>query len=445
MTVIYTNQNNISPKNNAGQYDLNEERKIADEITEEIKEDLIEKWRTTYENAEIFPYKISAMHSDVLDFLLGFDLISIYDNIARQAGLDMKGRSILPQVVWSVAQSKKWSEAEQELQKRILLPPNTKALTLQLLEQNIISKLIMLSAKPSAKKSPAQSETERRIQLPLSEALQKYKELGEQNITINQLKLKYFPTPVRPSIRNWITDFHDNMGSGKHGTVDRANYLFHSENGKKLTPVERQKLSLILKSLDEKTPLIIDTELQRIIFTEGKVFPNEQTENLPSRSGQTAEINMYSKNEESNSFAAIEDNYLQVPKYQPPQENKKYSPNFKDLTEPSVLPEQKIVNSNQDDSRGSVVDEGKVSFSSPQKFSNEKENEKPIRPASTISQQKTFMTPTPQADREKTFGNKASEIKPWVIKPSAYFNEEKTDEEQTLQAKIRGNIVDLKG
>ena len=445
MTVIYTNQNNISPKNNAGQYDLNEERKIADEITEEIKEDLIEKWRTTYENAEIFPYKISAMHSDVLDFLLGFDLISIYDNIARQAGLDMKGRSILPQVVWSVAQSKKWSEAEQELQKRILLPPNTKALTMQLLEQNIISKLIMLSAKPSAKKGPAQSETERRIQLPLSEALQKYKELGEQNITINQLKLKYFPTPVRPSIRNWITDFHDNMGSGKHGTVDRANYLFHSENGKKLTPVERQKLSLILKSLDEKTPLTIDTELQRIIFTEGKVFPNEQTENLPSRSGQTAERNMYAKNEESNSFAVIEDNYLQVPKYQPSYENKKYSPNFKDLTEPSVLPEQKIANSNQDDSKGSVVDEGRVSFSSPQKFSNEKENEKPIRSDIASSQQKTFVPPTPQADRTKIFGNKSAEIKPWVIKPSAYFNEEKTDEEQTLQAKIRGNIVDLKG
>ncbi|NMC87127.1 MAG: hypothetical protein GYA69_01595, partial [Candidatus Moranbacteria bacterium] len=79
--------------------------------------------------------------------------------------------------------------------------------------------------------------------LNISDALVKYPNLGEQKITVNQIKLKYFPTPARPSIKNWITDFRDNMGSGKHSSIDRGNYLFHSENGKRLSSSERKRLS----------------------------------------------------------------------------------------------------------------------------------------------------------------------------------------------------------
>ena len=104
------------------------------------------------------------------------------------------------------------------------------------------------------------------VQMSLAGAMQQYPKIEEQAISINLLKLRYFPAPVRPSIKNWITDFHDNMGAGKHSSLDRANYIFHSDNGKKLTPVERQKLSLILKSLEEKTPLSIDPEKQAVVF-----------------------------------------------------------------------------------------------------------------------------------------------------------------------------------
>ncbi len=114
--------------------------------------------------------------------------------------------------------------------------------------------------------------------LALAKALEKYPNLGEQAITSNPLKLRYFPTPVKSSIKNWITDYHDALGAGKHETMDRGNYLFHSENGKKLTPFERQKVSLVLKSLDEEMPLDIDGQAQKIVFEVPVEKPVERRE-----------------------------------------------------------------------------------------------------------------------------------------------------------------------
>ena len=68
-------------------------------------------------------------------------------------------------------------------------------------------------------------------QITLMQALKLHEKLGEQSITSNPLKLRYFPAPVRSSIKNWITDYHDALGAGKHSTIDRGNYLFLSENG----------------------------------------------------------------------------------------------------------------------------------------------------------------------------------------------------------------------
>jgi len=102
--------------------------------------------------------------------------------------------------------------------------------------------------------------------LSLEKALEKYPALGEQAITSNPIKLRYFPTSVKASVKNWIADYRETLGPGKHSTMDRGNFLFHGENGKRLTPIERQKVSLMLKSLDEEIPLDIDGEKQLIIF-----------------------------------------------------------------------------------------------------------------------------------------------------------------------------------
>lgn len=243
----------------------NEKQRLT-EGYEEVLQGVLLKWKKEYANAEVFPLQVAAMHPGVLNFLLSFKLVSVYDSIAKQANLDANGRDILPQVVWQAAKEKKLDQIGQILQAKIMLDPQKQALVLQLLQQNIISEIKIASEKIIEIKETAKTEENRVIQLPLAEALQKYPNVGEQGLTINQLKLKYFETPMRPSIKNWITDFRDNMGGGKHGAVDRGNYIFHGENGKKLTPFERQKLSVILKSLDENVPLTIDPDEQVVIF-----------------------------------------------------------------------------------------------------------------------------------------------------------------------------------
>ncbi|MEI7620927.1 MAG: hypothetical protein WCJ51_00165 [Candidatus Moraniibacteriota bacterium] len=104
------------------------------------------------------------------------------------------------------------------------------------------------------------------LEMTLAQALKNFPNLGEESVTINPLKLRYFKNSVRPSIRNWITDYHDALGASKHSAIERGNFLFQSENGKKLTPMERQKISMLLKSLDEETLLQIDGNAQKVFF-----------------------------------------------------------------------------------------------------------------------------------------------------------------------------------
>ncbi len=164
----------------------------------------------------------------------------------------------------------------------------------------------ILTIKPQPRRENSEDEAEKQIKiekLTLEKALLQYPKLGEQSITSNPLKLRYFPTPVRSSIKNWITDYHDCLGAGKHSTMDRGNYLFHSENGKKLTPVERQKVSLVLKSLDEETLLDIDSAEERIVFNvvaEAPVRESRLVDNLPVQEIRSVEQQV---NRQNNQFA----------------------------------------------------------------------------------------------------------------------------------------------
>jgi hypothetical protein len=111
-------------------------------------------------------------------------------------------------------------------------------------------------------------------EVSISEALKQYRKIGDQMITNNRIKIRVFPDPVRPSIKNWIDDYYENLGAGDHGSIERGNFLFHGVNTKGLSTLERQKLGMVLKSLDENSPLKINTEKEEIIF--------DQTENSPS-------------------------------------------------------------------------------------------------------------------------------------------------------------------
>lgn len=104
------------------------------------------------------------------------------------------------------------------------------------------------------------------VKMPLLQALSKYENLGNQLITNERIKIKSQPEPVRPSLLYWIKYYRDELGIGHHSTVDRGNFLFRSENGKRLTAQERERVNLVLKSVEENYPVDIDTERSEIIF-----------------------------------------------------------------------------------------------------------------------------------------------------------------------------------
>jgi len=115
-------------------------------------------------------------------------------------------------------------------------------------------------------------------------AIAQYSQLGEQLITSSPIKLKIFPQPVRPSIKNWIEDYRSAMGAQRHGTMERGNYLFHSENTKNLVSGDRKKLAEVLRSLDEDVALKVDPERQEIVFQQEESHSSVRQEDKISNS-----------------------------------------------------------------------------------------------------------------------------------------------------------------
>ncbi len=145
----------------------------------------------------------------------------------------------------------------QILSKEISLDSNTA----EEISQIVIQKII----KDQSQEKEYQASHE---SINISETLQEYPEVGEQLITSRHIRLKIFPEPVRPSIKNWLSDYTFGLGYETHDSMTRGNYLFKSENGRNLSQEDREKLSLILKSYDENIPLVIDTVAKQVLFPE---------------------------------------------------------------------------------------------------------------------------------------------------------------------------------
>lgn len=110
------------------------------------------------------------------------------------------------------------------------------------------------------------------ISLPLLQALSKYENLGNQLITGERIRVKSQPEPVRPSLLYWLKYYRDELGIGQHSSVERGDFLFRSENGRKLSASERERVNLILKSVEENFPLSVDISRQEIIFPASNAF-----------------------------------------------------------------------------------------------------------------------------------------------------------------------------
>lgn len=132
----------------------------------------------------------------------------------------------------------------------------------------IQKEILTLKPKPKVEEVPPEEVKPQAVtvRLPLLQALSKYEQLGNQLVTRERIKIKSQPEPVRPSLLYWIKYYRDELGIGHHDSVQRGNFLFRSENGRRLTPEERERVNLVLKSVEENMPLEIDTEKSEIIF-----------------------------------------------------------------------------------------------------------------------------------------------------------------------------------
>ncbi|KKU54178.1 MAG: hypothetical protein UX75_C0027G0001, partial [Candidatus Moranbacteria bacterium GW2011_GWE2_47_10] len=154
----------------------------------------------------------------------------------------------------------------------------------QRLDIDAISRIKVAISKILTQKTQTEEKAERMESVPIAAALKKYEKLGEQMITSGPIKLRVFPELVKPSIKNWIADYHDNLGAQKHGSIERGNYLFHSNNAKKLSSLERRRLAEVLKSLDGDGEVNVDPALQKILFE------NKTEQDMPENSSAREKV-----------------------------------------------------------------------------------------------------------------------------------------------------------
>ncbi len=119
-------------------------------------------------------------------------------------------------------------------------------------------------------KKVAKAEKERVIdEVSLEEAIKKYGDkFTGQRLTLESLDIPELKKDQRfpPTIKNWLEDYIQKKGAQKHALLERNNYLFESQNARKLLEEDRDKLSMVLESYDEKTKLPIYKSDNPFIF-----------------------------------------------------------------------------------------------------------------------------------------------------------------------------------
>ncbi|MBP6889253.1 MAG: hypothetical protein KBC19_01490 [Candidatus Moranbacteria bacterium] len=116
-------------------------------------------------------------------------------------------------------------------------------------------------------KEEAEEEKKHLIaRMTLLEALAQYPQLGQQTITETRIKLKASVELVRGSLINWLKCYREELGVGYHDAMLRGQFLFRSQNGIKLTDEEHGRIEILLRSLEDRETVEIDTEHQVLIF-----------------------------------------------------------------------------------------------------------------------------------------------------------------------------------
>ena len=126
------------------------------------------------------------------------------------------------------------------------------------------------------------------VSLPLLQAVSQYPKLSEQILSTERIHIHGQLETVRPSLGNWIRAYRNDLGVGYHDPMLRAKFLFDSENGKKLSSEERERINLIVRSVEDNVALDIDTETMEIVFPTFQES-GHGTASLPARPAAVAQ------------------------------------------------------------------------------------------------------------------------------------------------------------
>ena len=309
------NFQNYQPNRSAASQDValrdaqSEKQRIA-AGTEELKKELMENWKKNNAAVQIFPSAIARLSKELVIFLLSLETMNAHDASAKKYGCSEAQRTQLSHAVWKIAIQNDWEKSEQVLREKMGIEAMSFANFFQDVSVTILKKARELSLqRESAEQLRIQEEPKKKtVSLPLEKALQAYPKIEQQFIGSGVLRMKYSSGPLNPSIRNWITDYRDVLGAQKHGTLDRANYLFQSPNGRNLDATSRKKLAEVLQSLDEGSILEIDPENQNIIFNFSAILPG----NGPREAGSLSNHSIVPAGGFSHNFAGQSDRSKQA-------------------------------------------------------------------------------------------------------------------------------------
>ncbi|MFA6183888.1 MAG: hypothetical protein WC682_02170 [Parcubacteria group bacterium] len=126
--------------------------------------------------------------------------------------------------------------------------------------QNISRYIIERVIKRDAAK-PVVAQT---VKMTISQAMEKYPEIKMQILT--SFPIESDGQIVKPTVGNWARDYFTIVGAGNRDMMKRSSYLYHSKNVKNLNTADRQRLSNVLKSLDEGFLFRVDPSKREVIF-----------------------------------------------------------------------------------------------------------------------------------------------------------------------------------
>jgi hypothetical protein len=106
------------------------------------------------------------------------------------------------------------------------------------------------------------------IYISVGELFEKYPDIKNQFITSKHIHLKGKEELISATLPNWLEDYRGEMGAPPHSSMERAEYLFKSENTKNLDESERKILGVALKAYDEGGELPVDASSGKLVLSE---------------------------------------------------------------------------------------------------------------------------------------------------------------------------------